>query len=393
MVNQSMVNNCNDWNIKVAVVVSLATFIFSPALGCITCILLTFVSNDKKLVPLSFSLLWLLIILIQSQRVIKYGESGDWQNYSEFYSLSRNFSYIFSERGGKDIGFTLWNFLGHLIVGNHFLRFADLTVDLTLFIYSLCAYRIWKLTNTDARYAVCSLCLIFLLPEIMLIANNLLRQQFATALMLYGIVLKNTQSKWWPLFILLGFLNHSMTLVFIPLIFFDLLKKPTKKILMITLICIISFPTIFILLKDFLLSSSLYILQRIGGAQEYFQSDAISPYVIYTFGAVVMAIYFKHFFSKKTINKYIWFGSNTILYITLICVITSSMPLLVTRVYITRLGLLSMFIPYLFIKRDIINNVYQGAIIVFFMIRFVFMTHSDYLDVSKFAIMPLFNLL
>lgn len=382
-------------------IISICGLVFCviPWLGVSLSVISIFITNNKKALPFCLIVMLFYVGLIQSQRELIpiVDNKSDWGNYRDFYSLSSNFDFIYSERGAKDIGFTLWNYICFKFFGNRFLCFADFTVDVMLLLLSLSAYRIWSCSGKDARYCLCSFVMIFFLGEIMLISNNLLRQQFATSLMIYGFVLKNTihnkKNRWWLLFLCFGFLCHSMTVVFVPLYFLSLSKKPSKKFLMYALAAVLIFVLFYGVLSNTFIGSSLYFLQRIGNAKEYFQSDVIDPSVIYKFAFIIFIIYFKHYYLDRGLNKYIWIGANAILYITLVCIITADMPLLVTRVYITRLGLLALFIPYIFPKKSCLNTIFQATLILFFCVRFMLLTHNEYIDIREYSLNSIFSLL
>lgn len=257
-------------NLLLIICISSILFLLYPLLGCIVCISLTFIANDKRGVVVSFILLWVLVILIQSNRelqaVIDY--KGDWGRYGDFYDSSSTYTVFFTDLGQKDLAFTCWNFLCHYIFGNHYLAYADFTVDVEMLLYGLSSYRFWKNTGTDARFGLCALVLTFFFSEIILISNNLLRQQFATAIMVYALVLRYTHGKGWPIFLIWGFLTHSMTLVFIPLFILPIAQKIPQRVLIYGAGVFIGVAILFNILKGFFLSSSLYVFQRIGGAEE-----------------------------------------------------------------------------------------------------------------------------
>lgn len=369
--------------------ISSLLFIIYPLLGCLSCVLLTFISNDKKGVSYSFFLLWLFIVLLQSTRVLKpiIDDFGDWGRYGDFYREASTTAIFLTEQGRKDIAFTLWNFLGNGVFGVDYLAFADFTVDIEMLFFGLSAYRIWKYSNANARVGLTALILVFFFSEIILISNNLLRQMFATSIIVYGLILRYTNSRFWPLFLVWGFLTHSMTLVFVPLFFIRINYKIPSRIILLSLTWIIGFVLFFSIAKGFFMSSSLYILQRIGGADSYLKDDVINPIVVYKFAFVVSLIFGRSYFTGEH-NKYIWFGYNTLMYVTIICILTATMPLLVTRIYIDRLPLLSFVIPYVFYRKSVFSDLYQLSVILFFVIRFVFFSQGEYLNLSKISLLP-----
>lgn len=373
-----------------------AVFLVHPLGACLLCVVATFISNNRKGVAISLLFLWLMVVLIQSHRELKpvIDYYGDWGRYGDSYLQSADLSFFRTEKGSKDIGFTAWNHLCTYIFGKHYLAYADFTLDVEMLLFALGSYRVWRASGRDARVGVCAVCMVLLFSEIILITNNLLRQMFATSIILYGLVLKNTsRSRAWILFLVWGFLTHSMTALFIPLYFLPVARRLDRKQLLWTVAGCGALVAFLILAKGLLMSSTFYILQRIGSADEYTKDDVINPIVVYKFAVVVFFIYFKHYFIDREKNRYIWLGSNALLYITLVCIVTADMPLLVTRIYIDRLPLLSMFIPYFFARPSMLNKVYLFMVCMFYFMRFALFSHGDYIDLSSYALQPFLSLL
>lgn len=384
MINYRFIDNYSNFNINVAVVISFIIFLVSPSLGCIICIFLSFLSNDKRLVPICFIILWLLVILIQSQRIVKLGESGDWQNYNRIFN-ALSWGQLLNSNSLNDVGFSIWNLLCKDILGLNFIQYADFTVDIGLLFYGFATYNIWLSTGKDARYGICALCLVFMLSEIQLISNNLLRQQFAFSLFILGTVLKYRTIRYWYIFVLWGVLTHSMVLIFVPMLFISLNKRYSTKSIAIIILLLIFIFCCYTILQPLLLNSSIYIFQRIGSGENYIDNDVIEPTVVFIFASIVFIIYFKHVIIDKCRNEAIWYGLNSMAYIIILCLCTISMPLITTRIYIARLPLISWVIPYVFIKRNVENTVFQFCVMAFFIYRFILKTQNEYLDISEIA--------
>lgn len=380
-------------NMLLAIFLPGIIFISFPILGCILSIILTFIVNEKRYLKVSFFYIYAFIILIQGQRVPIAYEAGDWNGYIESYQDTLNSSIFSTQRGTKDLCYTLWSFLLHPLFGKNGNVFLIFTVDIAYLFWGLSAFRLWKYSGKDARTGLCGVVLIFFFPEILSITNNLVRQQFASSLMIWAVILKFTKGKYWWCFMLWGLFTHSMTTLFLPIFFLPINKKPGKKgITLIILGCII-ISGVLIMAKSILLASSFYLFERIGSADEYMRDDVIDPIVVYKFAFVVFAIYFKHFIIDRNVNQYIWTGMNFLIYITLLCVMTANMPLIVTRIYIERLPLLSLVLPYCFTKPSQYNSIYQFLLIVLFCFRFTFLSHSDYLNISHYAAMSFYSLI
>lgn len=391
--NNKYLYDRNKVNLVLAIFLPGFLFLFFPVLGCILSIIVTFIVNEKKYLKVTFVYLFAFVVLIQGQRVPIALESGDWNGYIEAYKDTLKSSFFLTQRGTKDIGYTLWNYLLHPIFGESGNGFLIFTVDVAFLFWGLSAFRLWKFTGTDAKTGLCSIVLIFFFSEILLISNNLVRQQFASSIMIWAVILKFTKSKKWWFFMIWGLLTHSMTAIFLPLFILPISKKPRKKTVIYILIGCIVISSFLILAKNILLASSFYVFHNIGSADEYINSDVIDPIVIYKFAFVVLVIYFKHYFFDRNINQNVWTGINFILYITLLCFLTENMPLVVTRIYIERLPLLSLVLPYVFNKSSQYNSIYQFTIVAVFLFRFVFLSHGQYLDISNYAIMPFINLI
>lgn len=376
-------------NLALAILIPGILFLTIPIFGCLFSIILTFLVNEKNYVKITFTYLYTYIILIQGQRIPIVFESGDWNGYIELYNDTLHSTFFSTERGSKDICYTLWNFLLHPLFGKNGNAFLNFTVDISFLFWGLSTLRLWRYSGKDARTGLCAIILIFLFSEILFITNNLVRQQFASSIMIWSVILRFTKSKYWWCFMIWGLLTHSMTAIFLPLFFISINKKLSKKIILLTVLGSIFITGVFIVGKNLFLASSFYVLHHIGSSNEYLGSDVIEPKVIYIFTFIVLIIYFKHYCFDKNINQYIWMGLNFLAYITLLCIITAFMPLVVTRIYIERLPLLSFVLPYFFTKPSQYNTIYQLLIILFFSFRYMFISHSEYIDISYYAVMPL----
>lgn len=367
-------------------------FLLFPLIGCILSILITFYLNKKRFVKISFAYIFIFLVLIQSQRIVKPLESGDWKNYIDFYNSAKSIYFISTFEGSKDIVYTLWNFCGNIIFGNYSIAFLDFTLDIELLLLGLSSYRLWKYSKYDARYGICSICIALLFSEILISSNNLLRQQFATSIMMYGISLRYTNSHKWIVFLIWSVLTHSMTIILIPLYFLHINEKPNKQMLRLILLIFISIFLLFIIGPKYLMGSSIYIIQRIASGEVSLFNDTINPSAIYPFAFAMGCIYYKHYFLDKKCDNVVWIGCNTIIYICILCIITISLPMFVTRIYITRLAFISIVIPYIFTNRTLYNSLFQILIILIFILRFS-TVNSEYLNIGDYALSPFLSLL
>lgn len=380
--------------IALAFLLPLFVFLINPFMGCLTSVIITFFINRDELVYVSFAYCFLFLILIQAQREIVPFEHGDWRGYVSNYNVRYSeFLQAVNARGFREIAFPLWNYFGHFIFGKNGAAFYNFTLDCEMLFLSIATIRLWKYSGLDARYGICAIVLILFFREISQISNNIIRQQFAFSILLMGIVFKYTGYKKWWILVIWAFLTHSFTLMYAPLLLFNLNIKPDNKQLWKAGIAIIVISLLFPIIKAIIPNSGFYILNRVSTADMYRGSDVINPSVAIVFSILMLAVYLKHYYFDNSENKAVWLGSNIMIYQIVILLLTLSMPLVLTRLYITRLPVLSLVLPYVLLKRNFITSAYQLLVILIFMFRFVSETQVGYINISYFCNMTFFELL
>lgn len=361
---------------KIVCLALVIVFIINPILGTLCTLFISFVTQDKRFAILDVILLSLLMWLVQSTRSFHMNEASDWAgNFAiNFAQIERSsfFNYLFFT--GKEYAWQIENYIGYLIWGK-FLPFGNFIVALTYFFTFLSSYIYWKSTGRSIRTLIASLMLFAFISEVSGISNNLLRQQFAMSIMLYVLVCKAVYNKVNWFLMLVALFTHSMTVLFIPFLFFYIAVRPSRKLIFWVLIGLVSFGLLMKVVQDF---SGIYILARLGSASAYEGSDVMDTAAVYPFLVVTIILYLKIIIKDKCTYPATLFICNIFLLLILLCLAFQDMPLVQVRYFITRFFFLPLIIPYFFRQKEFYNNIYLAFICVFFLYRYI-QTESNWL--------------
>lgn len=354
---------------RIICLVLIILFVINPMVGTLCALFLSFATQDKRFAVLDVILLSLLMWLIQSTRSFHINEPSDWAgNFAVNFAQIKNLSlsdYIFLT--GKEYAWQIENYIGYLIWGK-FLPYGNFIVALTYFFTFLSCYIYWKSTRRNIRTLIASLMLFAFISEVSTISNNLLRQQFAMSIMFYVLVCKAVYNKVNWFLMLVALFTHSMTVLFIPLLFVNIAIRPSRKMTWIILIGFISFSLLVNIAQRF---SGIYIFSRLGTASSYGGTDVMDVSSVYPFLAVSIILYSKIIMKDKCSHPATQFICNSFLLLILLCLAFQNMPLVMIRYFITRFFFLPLVVPYFFRQKEFWNNIYLAFIGIFFLYRYI----------------------
>ncbi len=381
-VNRRLMADMDGRNQLLGILTALSVvFLFNPFLGMVAALCYAFVSRERTAGKYAAAVLLLFLWCLQSTRSFHYGEQSDWYGnyYYNFRAAGQTgmLSYIFLN--GREYVWQLFNLVGWYLFRGYFLPFGNLIVVLTYGFTFAAIYRFWRHTQTDVRYLVVSLCLFAFISEINGLSNNLLRQQFAMSMMLYVLVERATMRRIHYLLMIAAFLTHSMTGLFIPLLFLPLGQKASLRFYGYALL---GFAALYVLsahLTIFSVFNSIYAFQRLATAtQKYVLKDVMSTSTIYPFFAVTLVLYAKAFFWDRERQRCEWYVTNVFLILICLCLLMTAMPLMQVRYFIVRFFFMPLVIPYFFTPKEHLSDYYLVGVPLVFAYRF-FTTPSDWL--------------
>jgi hypothetical protein len=340
-------------------------------------------SKDVTWIKLFLFLLALFMGLIQSTRIIKFGESSDWPMYMDYFSEARNKDLLTYMKSGymqgtyKEPVYRIINYLGFHIFGGNFVLFAASLVFIMYFSFYQAVYKFWKASFTDIHLLIAAIVLFTFITENFGITNNLLRQQFATGIMSYVIASKVMDNKmnWW--LICFACFTHTSMFVYLIILFIKPLHEVIrpKYMLQFCLMLIVGgfimqHVSFFVRLFSFsdALSYGFNRLDKIGAVYEL--SDVIDNKSVYYNIGLFLFVTLKLNYLDTPISRSQIFYTNLLFFLFLLCAVFNFAPLLQTRLYISRFFLMPFVIPVLFYKNSVINGIYLWGIVVFFYVRF-----------------------
>lgn len=356
-------------------------FLLNPLLGTLTALCYAFVSRNRAMAPFLVVAVAGLMWCLQSTRSFHFGESSDWAgNYCfNFRDAGRTdvLSYLFLN--GKEYAWQLFNLVGYHLFYGRFLAYGNFIVALTYGFTLAAVYRFWRHTQTDVRYLVVSLCLFAFVPEVNGLSNNLLRQQFAMSMMLYVLVERATTGRICYLLMLTACFTHTMTGLFVPVLFLPLGQKASLRFYGYLLL---GFAVLYVLLTHlsvFAAFGDVYAFQRLSTASaKYTLKDVMFTSAIYPFLAVTAVLYVKAFFWDRDRQPCELYVTNVFLLLICLCLLMTAMPLLQIRYFITRFFFIPLVVPYFFTPREHLSDYYLVAVPLVFVFRF-FATPSAWL--------------
>jgi hypothetical protein len=361
-------------------------FLVNPFLGVFVMIFFTMLYCSKEVtwLKLLLFLLALFMGLIQSTRIIKFGEASDWPMYMDYFSEANNKDLLTYMQSGymrettKEPAYRIINYLGFHIFAGNFTMFAASLVFVMYFSFYQAIYKFWKASYTDVRLLIAAIVLFTFITENFAITNNLFRQQFAMGIMSYVIALKVVEKKmnWW-LAVFAGF-THTLMFVYLAILFIKPLYDVIRPKYMLWF-CVIFLIGGFIMQRIsffaglFSFSDTLsYGFNRASKlGLPYELTDVIDNRSVYYNIGLFLLVTLKLNYLDAPINRSQIFYTNLLFFLFVLCAVFNFAPLLQTRFYISRFFLMPFVVPFLFHRHSVINGIYLWSIVVFFCMRFL----------------------
>jgi hypothetical protein len=322
--------------------------------------------------------------LIQSTRIIKYGEPSDWPMYLDYFSEAKGkdlLTYMqtgYMNETNKEPVYRIINYLGFHIFGGNFTAFAAVLVSVMYFSFYQAIYKFWKACFTDVRLLIAAVVLFTFITENFAITNNLFRQQFATGIMSYVIASKviNNKMNWW--LALFACFTHTSMFIYMIILFikplYDVIRfKYLVWFCGIFLVGGLILQNISFLVNLFSFSEALsYGFTRVNKLNNPYElpdvMDSISLY--YNIGLFVLVTLKLNYIDTPK-NRIQIFYTNLLFFVFLLCAVFSFAPLLQTRLFISRFFLMPFVVPFLFHRQQFINGIYLWVVVIFFYLRFI----------------------
>jgi hypothetical protein len=348
-------------------------------------IFFTMLSQSKEVtwIKMFLFLLALFMGLIQSTRIIKFGEPSDWPMYMNYFSEADGkdlMTYMqtgYMRETSKEPVYRIINYLGFYVFGGNFVLFAATLVFTMYFSFYQAIYKFWKASFTDVRLLIAAIVLFTFITENFGITNNLLRQQFATGIMSYVIASKVVDNKmnWW--LALVACFIHTSMFVYLLILFIKPLYeiiRPKYMLWFCGILIIGGFimQRISFFANLFSFSDTLsYGLYRVSKLNDLYENpDVMSNTTVYYNIGLFLLVTLKLNYIDTPVNRSQIFYTNLLFFVFLLCAVFSFAPLLQIRLYISRFFLMPFVVPLLFHRQPFINRIYLWSIVVFFLMRF-----------------------
>ena len=369
----------------------LALFVISPIISILFFIIVTYLISNPKNYVFDITLCCLFILLIQSTRTFDiHNDFIAYKNAFERVEGLDLLTYIKTYMQ-PDFAWYILNYISYYLLGGSFKVFSEFIVVSTYLLIFIGLYLYWKKTETPYACFFTSIVILTFFPTVLTVSNNLLRQQFALSVMIFALIAHKCENlKTWPLAIFALFC-HTMTIVFVPLYFlnFDFVLKGRR------LIGVLLAATLFSLVVSyasmFSMFSGIYVYDRLVTGSKITNTDVINPSVVYSYGLIMLIFFVKSVYIDKVRNSTILYVQNLSFALVVFCLVTSSLPMFVTRYYISRVFIMPFILPY-FINNRYWSRIYLGCIAAFFMLLF-FVTPPQYIDTKLFSLIriPVWN--
>lgn len=277
------------YKLSLYVVFSFLLMLINPFLGALLSLFKALSCRNER------SYFFLLILFLSVINITIAGEETDYSWYMPLYSEALKVKlsdYIFSLNNAKEPLYTFINYiLAHLFLGNR----AAFSIFSTFFFY-YCSIQgllcLQKILHIEKIYLVTSIVFLLFFPYIFANTANLLRQYYATGMILWAVLeILSGNKKFWLLALAAVFIHTSSGLVVL-LLFLPFLKNSfTFKnsiyyILAYLLLSNLSQISIFLLEK--LSNSPLsYILMK-ASTETTFETEYTVPKIIFATAIVLI---------------------------------------------------------------------------------------------------------
>ncbi len=358
-------------------------FCLNPFIGTLSLLIVKMIVNkrDTNSDFLIFSFITTFACLLQYTRVWDPNLPSDWYAMSYlglFQQISEESFYEYVFKADKEPVWRLLNYIAYYLTGGNYKIFSGAIAITTNILLAYSIYRYWKYINAPSVTLIAMLALLLFFTEYWGQINNLLRQFFATSIIIYVYVNKiiNDKINWWLL--ISACFIHTLAFIFIPF----LICKPLYRVIrwnqmlyivlflfiaIITINHISFFSTIFSGI-DFL----AYGFSRLESANNPMDKNLLDPISVYkTSGLMMILCIIMNYVLKK--DERTVFFTNVLFFLMLICaLIVNLMPEIMGRIYVSRLCIWPFVLPLFMVKYKPVNTIYAWGIIIFFFTRFLF---------------------
>lgn len=358
-------------------------FCLNPFIGTLSLLIVKMIVNkrDTNSDFLIFSFITTFACLLQYTRVWDPNLPSDWYAMSYlglFQQISEESFYEYVFKADKEPVWRLLNYIAYYLTGGNYKIFSGAIAITTNILLAYSIYRYWKYINAPSVTLIAMLALLLFFTEYWGQINNLLRQFFATSIIIYVYVNKiiNDKINWWLL--ISACFIHTLAFIFIPF----LICKPLYRVIrwnqmlyivlflfiaIITINHISFFSTIFSGI-DFL----AYGFSRLESANNPMDKNLLDPISVYkTSGLMMILCIIMNYVLKK--DERTVFFTNVLFFLMLICaLIVNLMPEIMGRIYVSRFCIWPFVLPLFMVKYKPVNTIYAWGIIVFFFTRFLF---------------------
>lgn len=369
----------------------LALFVISPIISILFFIIVTYLISNPKNYVFDIALCCLFILLIQSTRTFDiHNDFVAYKNAFERVAGLELLTYIKTYKQ-PDVAWYILNYISYYLLGGSFKVFSELIVVSTYLFIFVGLYLYWKKTETPYVCFFTSILILTFFPTVLTISNNLLRQQFALSVMMFALIAHKCEKlRTWPL-VIFALFCHTMTIVFAPLYFlnFDFVLKGKRLIVVILAASFFSLAVSYA--SIFSMFSGIYVYDRLVTGSKITNTDVINPSVVYSYGAIMLIFFIKSVYIDKIKNSTMLYVQNLSFALVIFCLVTSSLPMFVTRYYISRVFIIPFILPY-FINNRYWSRIYLGCVASFFILLF-FITPPQYIDTKLFSLIrvPVWN--
>ena len=358
-------------------------FCLNPFMGTLSLLIVKMIVNKRDVNSdfLIFSFITAFACLLQYTRIWDPNLPSDWYAMSYwglFQQISEESFYEYVFKADKEPVWRLLNYIAYYLTGGNYKIFSGAIAITTNILLAYSIYRYWKYINAPSVTLIAMLALLLFFTEYWGQINNLLRQFFATSIIIYVYVNKiiNDKINWWLL--LSACLIHTLAFIFIPFLICKLLYRVIRwnQMLYIVLFLFIAIITINHISFFSAIFSGIdflaYGFSRLESANNPMDKNLLDPISVYkTSGLMMILCIIMNYVLKK--DERTVFFTNVLFFLMLICaLIVNLMPEIMGRIYVSRFCIWPFVLPLFMVKYKPVNTIYAWGIIIFFFTRFLF---------------------
>lgn len=313
-------------------------------------------------------------------------------------SFVENILHYDNNNGGREPLYALINYVGYYVsFGKAPLFIFFLTFSFYMLIFSS-IYKIYNLSDCSSYMIVGAVFAFAFFPQVFGFTAHLIRQMFATAIVVYAIAyrIETGKNNWFLL--ISAILIHTMTGLLVLLSVISILYKKLncKKLILcigLMLLMVVANSTISYLLKDSSSSVVAYASSRFGSSGDKEGADNIMRFV---FPLFFIFLFLRSYIIIKNKENHIWGIMNITMLLSVFVLAFQSNSLLQMRFALVLYSLVPILLPFLFYKNMLL--IYWGSIggglgmVVFFLMKYNNMGF-EYAEVGQILSYPLLMLM